>query len=245
MRPPQPLLTRFSNLKTAAWYWLLPLRGLAHQDVAELRERPQQLRGAESSALVTLKPCPAGRPKNGFGTWSISAGAERQVLDRHLVDVDDAVVRAAEAEVAAGGADVLEADRDVAAAARASMSTEYCWTCGRLLVLVDELDLACRRPSSAPRVLPTRLAARRSGTGWSASPSARTGPAAMVVTWREADVAVVGGADGLVVPRRPVDAVAGADHGLRVERVDHADARRELHAPADCPGTSLAPFTPA
>ena len=51
MRPPQPLLTRFSNLNTAAWYWLLPKRRLAHQDVAELRERAQQLAALDRRAV--------------------------------------------------------------------------------------------------------------------------------------------------------------------------------------------------
>ena len=43
MRPPQPLLTRFSNFSTAGVVLALAERRLAHQDVVELRERTQQL----------------------------------------------------------------------------------------------------------------------------------------------------------------------------------------------------------
>ena len=147
----------------------LAQRGLAHQDVAELRERPQQLRGAESSRWSTLKPWPAGRPKNGFGTCSSSAAPSDEVLDGHLVDVDDAVVRAAETEVAAGGADVLEADRDVAGQLARDVDRVLV-DLRRLLVLVDELDVRCRR-RSARRACCRSASARRSGTGCSASRS--------------------------------------------------------------------------
>ncbi len=83
-------------------------------------------------------------------------------------------------------------------------------------------------PSSAPSELP-RGCATPPGNGLVRVVVGKYCP------WRHervlavAHLAVVGRAHELVVPRRPVDAVAGADDRLRVHRVDHADARRELH----------------
>ncbi len=91
-----------------------------------------------------------------------------------------------------------------------------------LLVLVDELDLAAEADQRAGRVAHRLQDARRERIR-------------DVHRWRELaladdDLAVVGRANRLVVPRRPVDAVAGAQHVLRIKRVHEANARRDLRA---------------
>ena len=84
----------------------------------------------------------------------------------------------------------------------------------RLLVLIDEVDLRRRRRPARPSELPDRLAhAAREGIG------ERDRRAELVLFGREgllaeADLAVVGRRRRLIVPRRPVDAVAGAQHRL-------------------------------
>ena len=54
---------------------------LAHQDVAELRERTQQLTALDRWRWSTLEPWPAGKPKNGFGTFSLQRSAPSARLE--------------------------------------------------------------------------------------------------------------------------------------------------------------------
>ena len=80
MRPPQPLLTRFSNLKIAGVVLALAERRLAHQDVVELRERPQQLRGAESSGWSRSEALAGRQAEERVRHLLEQRRAERQVL---------------------------------------------------------------------------------------------------------------------------------------------------------------------
>ena len=184
---------------------------------------------------MTLKPCPAGSPKNGFGTCSMQRRAERQVRGSQLVDVDDAVVRSAQAEVAAGRARVLEADGHVARQLAVDVDRVLLHP-RRSLVLIDELDLP-PTPASAPSALPTGCS-MPFGNGLLSATFGRNWPWIDERLLAEADLPVVGVARRLVVPRRPVDAVAGAQHRPRVERVHDAKPRRDLERPADRPGSS-------
>ena len=87
---------------------------LAHEDVVELRERTQQLTSLNRRAGHALA-LSGGQAEERVRHLIVQGRPERQMLRRHLVDVDDAVVRATEAEVPAGRADVFEADGHVAA----------------------------------------------------------------------------------------------------------------------------------
>ncbi len=202
----------------------LPLRRLTHQDVAELRERPQQLPALDGRAGDVL-PLPGGQAEERVGHLLGERGAQRQVLRVHLVDVDDAVVGPAEAEVPARGARVLEAHRDVARQLAVDVERVLV-DVGRALVLVDELDLladALERAEAA--------AARGVDAARERVVDGRRGSELILLQrrhLREAHVPVVVGADGLVVPRGPVDPVAGPHDRPRVEGVDRTDARREL-----------------
>ncbi len=105
-------------------------------------------------------------------------------------------------------------------------SIEYLCTNGAFLVLIDELDLATDTGECAQRVS-NRLqhaAGERIGERYVGLELVL----AEKVVLAEANLAVVGSANGLIVPRRPVDPIAGAQHGLGIERVDQPDARRDL-----------------
>ena len=101
----------------------LPTRGrLVHEDVSVLGERPQQL-----AALNRRGASKFARPSNaeeGVGNRLTQSGGvpcsvrSREQLPRHrridLIDVDRAIVRAAEADVAPGRADVADRHGHVA-----------------------------------------------------------------------------------------------------------------------------------
>src|SRR5690606_18749944 len=86
----------------------LAARVLAHQDVEELRIRPQQLRARDGRTVEagTRKPS-LERIRHLLVQYGSSKG---QILRVELVDVDDPVVRAAETQVPPGRPRVLEPD---------------------------------------------------------------------------------------------------------------------------------------
>jgi hypothetical protein len=147
-------------------------------------------------------------------------------VDRiELVDVDGAVVRSAEAEVTSGRAVVLKPDRHVAGPLAYDIDRVLLHV-RRLLVLIDELDVAAIAFQHAERVAARLVDAGRERVG-------QSGGRLELILHHErvlavAHLAVVGRADGLVIPRCLVDAVAAAHHGLGIHRVDEPDARREL-----------------
>ena len=78
MRPPQPLFTRFSNLKIAAWYWFWP-------GDWRIRMLSNCGNGRSSCARCTVglvdREALAGRQaEERVGHLFVSAGAEREVL---------------------------------------------------------------------------------------------------------------------------------------------------------------------
>ncbi len=199
-----------------------PLGVLTHEDVAELRERAEQLTALHRGAIGREART---RAEERVGHLLEQRGAERHVAGIELVDVQNAVVRAAEAEVAARGAGVFEANRHAARQFAVDVDRVLLHV-GGLLVLIDELDLAAHTGERAARVAHRLKGAAlervRQRDGGLELPLLKERVLAV------ADLAVVGRAHALVVPGRPVDAVAGTHDRLRVERVDEADTGREL-----------------
>ena len=144
-----------------------------------------------------------------------------------LVDVQDAVVRAAQAQIAARRARVLDAHRDVAGQLAVDVKGVLLHVrCP--LVLIDEVDVATHT-LERPEGIAARLrdaARERIRQRGRRHELALLNERVLAV----AHLTVVGRANELVVPGRPVDAVAAAHDRLRIRRVDDADARRELRA---------------
>ena len=142
-----------------------------------------------------------------------------------MVDVDDPVLRPTQTEISAGGAVVLETNREVAGQFAVDVE-RILLDVGRLLVLIDELDVAADPFERTQGVAAGLDDATRERVGqrgrWEELSLVHERVLAV------ANLAVIRRADELVVPRGLIDAVAAANHCAGIHGVHDAHARREL-----------------
>ena len=199
---------------------------LEHADVPELRERTQQLSARRRGIVPQRRACERRiaeeRVRHRLGQRGRSEG---QILRIELVDVDRGVDRPAERQMIAARADVTDVDRHVGAQLALEIDGVLLHA-RRLASLIDEVDVRARARQQTEAVAGRPHQAVRERIGHRHRRRHRRLRRRRVV--READGPVRRGARRRVVPRRPVHAVSAAEHGLGIERIDGAEARREL-----------------
>ena len=218
MRPPHPWLSRRVHSTMPA---------LSGVDVHELRERRQQA-GARERRRRRKRGRNVRVAQEGVRQLGAQCrAAERQVLRIELVPVDRHLVRAAQREMIATGAHVGERKRHAGAQLALKVGRPLLHA-RRRTILIDKAGVSVQTGQGSPGI-PGRLQdALREGVV--KRHRRRCGGLLHEGVLRVADLPVVARrrAGRLIVERRPVDAVSGAQHRVGIERVDNTDAGRRL-----------------